>query len=201
MTVRFGVAFVLAGFACSAAPTFSKDVAPILFNRCLECHRQGEAAPMTFTSYAEVRPWAKAIKQAVLTRQMPPWLADPHYGSFRNDRRLSDDAIHTIATWVDAGAPEGNPKDLPQMPKFENGWRIGKPDVVFDIGTDYDVPSDGVIAYKYFTTETHFTEDRWVEAAEIRPGARNAVHHVIAFIKEPSDSSQHPTDAGNILVG
>jgi len=202
MSVRMCIAYLLANLGWAAAsPTFSKDVAPILYSRCLECHRQGEAAPMAFTSYAEVRPWAKAIKQAVLTRKMPPWLADPHFGSFRNDRRLSEDDVQTIAAWVDAGAPEGNPKEMPQLPHFETGWRIGKPDAVFDIGTDYDVPANGVLSYQYFTIPTHFTEDRWVEAAEVRPGQRSAVHHVIAFIKEPSDKSDHPTDAGNILVG
>jgi hypothetical protein len=204
MLVSVRAAFVLFGSALAAtaagvsSPTFSRDVAPVLFNRCLECHRPGEAAPMAFASYAEVRPWAKAIKQAVLTRKMPPWLADPHYGSFRNDRRLSDEQVKTLAAWADAGAPEGNPKDLPAMPKFETGWRIGKPDAIFDIGADFDVPAEGVVAYKYFTVPTNFTEDKWVEAAEVRPGQRGAVHHIIAFIKEPQSQAG---ETGNILVG
>ena len=156
---------------------------------------------MAFTSYAEVRPWAKAIKEAVLTHAMPPWLADPHFGSFRNARRLSEEAIRTIVAWVDASAPEGNAKETPPLPRFETGWRIGKPDAVFDMGTDFEVPADGVVAYKYFTVPTNFTEDRWVEAAEIRPGQRSTVHHVLAFIREPADKTDHPTDMGNILVG
>ena len=206
MTVRSSVAYLLLGFglpvsAAAVAPTFSKDVAPILYSRCLECHRQGEAAPMAFTSYSEARPWAKAIKQAVVTGKMPPWLADPHFGAFRNDRRLPDDAIQTIARWVDAGAPEGDPKQMPAMPPFETGWRIGKPDAVFDIGTGYDVPAEGVMAYKYFTVPTGFSEDRWVEAAEVRPDQRAAVHHIIVFVKEPGDNSARPTDPGSILVG
>jgi hypothetical protein len=203
MTIRFCAAYLLGSLGCAAAasPTFSIDVAPILYSRCVECHRQGEAAPMTFTSYAEIRPWAKAIKQAVLTRKMPPWLADPHFGSFRNDRRLPENDVQTIVAWVDAGAPEGNPKKTPPLPRFETGWRIGRPDAVFDIGTDYDVPANGIVSYQYFTVPTHFTEDRWVEAAEVRPGQRGAVHHVIAFIKEPSNQSERPRDAGNILVG
>jgi hypothetical protein len=203
MTVRFCAGYFLASLGCAtaASPTFSKDVAPILYSRCLECHRQGEVAPMAFSGYAEVRPWAKAIKQAVLTRTMPPWLADPHFGSFRNDRRLPDDAIRTIVAWVDAGAPEGNPREMPPLPRFETGWRIGKPDAVFDIGSDFDVPAEGVVSYKYFTVPTNFTEDRWVEAAEVRPGQRGAVHHVIAFVREPSDKSDRPTETGNILVG
>jgi len=170
MTARFCVAYLVAtsAWAAPATPTFSKDVASILYSGCVECHRPGEAAPMAFTSYAEVRPWAKAIKEAVLTHAMPPWLADPHFGSFRNDRRLSEEAIGTIVAWVDAGAPEGNAKETPPLPRFETGWRIGKPDAVFDTGTDFEVPADGVVAYKYFTVPTNFTEDRWVEAAEIR---------------------------------
>ena len=187
--------------SAATAPTFSREVAPILYNRCLECHRQGEAAPMAFTSYAEIRPWAKAIKQAVLSRKMPPWLADSHYGAFRNDRRLTDGEIATISAWVDAGAPEGDPKQTPKLPAFETGWRIGKPDAVFDIGTDYDVPAEGVVAYKYFTAPTNFTEDKWVEAAEVRPGQRQAIHHIIAFIVEPHGSAGPATEAGNILVG
>jgi hypothetical protein len=202
MLIRYCTAFLLgAGLAAAVTPTFSKDVAPVLFSRCVECHRSGEAAPMAFTSYAEVRPWAKAIKQAVLTRKMPPWLADPHYGQFRNDRRLADETIQTIVSWVDGGAPEGNAKETPPLPHFESGWHIGKPDAVFDIGTDYDIPTEGVVAYKYFTVPTNFTEDKWVEAAEVRPGQRSAVHHVITFIKEPQDKSERPSDAGNILVG
>src|SRR5260370_18975666 len=131
MTVGFGAVSFLAtcGFAAAATPTFSKDVAPILYDRCLECHRQGEAAPMAFTSYAEVRPWAKAIKQAVLTHKMPPWLADPHFGAFRNDRRLPENEVQMLVAWADSGAPEGDPMQTPQMPRFDSGWHIGKPDV------------------------------------------------------------------------
>ena len=206
MTVRLCVAYLLFGCgslvsAAAVSPTFSKDVAPILYSRCLECHRQGEAAPMAFTSYSLVRPWAKAIKQAVITRKMPPWLADPHFGAFRNDRRMPDDAIQTIVAWVDAGAPEGDPKQMPAMPPFETGWRIGKPDAIFDIGTEYDVPAEGVVAYKYFTVPTNFTEDKWVESAEVRPDQRAAIHHIIAFVKEPGNSSGRAGDTGNILVG
>src|SRR6266576_1791516 len=204
MSVRWCAAYLLLSSGClvsasPVSPTFSRDVAPILYSRCLECHRLGEAAPMAFTSYAEVRPWAKAIKEAVLTRKMPPWLADPHFGSFRNDRRMPNEAIQTIVTWVDSGAPEGDPKKMPKMPQLETGWRIGKPDAVFDIGTDFEVPSEGVVSYKYFTTPTHFTEDKWVEAAEVRPDQRGAVHHIIVFVKEPTSESARATDTGNIL--
>jgi hypothetical protein len=185
-----------------AAPkvTFSKHVAPILNQRCVECHRAGEAAPMALTSYKEARPWAKAIKAAVLTRKMPPWLADPNHGKFANDRRLSAQEIETITAWVDSGAPEGNPKDLPPPPKFETGWNIGKPDAVFDIGTDFEVPSDGTVAYKYFTVDPGFKEDVWVEAAEARADKRDVVHHIIVFLNDPQEP-RRAGEGGNLLVG
>src|SRR5580700_2560246 len=105
-----GLTLAAFGMAASTVPTtpvFSKDIAPILFNRCVECHRSGEVAPMPLTSYKEVRPWAKAIRDRVVARSMPVWLADPHFGSFRNDPRLSQTEIDTIARWGSSGAPEG----------------------------------------------------------------------------------------------
>jgi hypothetical protein len=189
---------LLSGGLMAATPTFSKDVAPILYNRCAECHRAGEAASMALTSYQEARPWAKAIKAAVLQRKMPPWLADQHYGSFANDRRLSDKEIEILAAWADGGAPEGDAKLTPAVPHFETGWIIGKPDAVIDTGTDYAVPAQGTVAYQYFTVATNFTEDKWVESAEVRPDKRAVVHHVIAFLQEP-DGRGSPL--ANLLVG
>lgn len=186
-------------WSAPANPNFSKHVAPILNNRCVECHRAGEAAPMAFTSYKEARPWAKAIKAAVLTKKMPPWLADPAHGKFSNDRRLSNEEIETIVAWADTGAAEGNPKDLPPAPKFEPGWVIGKPDVVFDIGQEFDVPASGEVPYKYFTVETNFKEDTWIEAAECRPDKRGVVHHIIVFLQDPKENLAG--SGGNLLVG
>ncbi|MFN7939375.1 MAG: cytochrome c [Bryobacteraceae bacterium] len=186
-------------WSAPANPNFSKHVAPILNNRCVECHRAGEAAPMAFTSYKEARPWAKAIKAAVLTKKMPPWLADPAHGKFSNDRRLSNEEIETIVAWADTGAVEGNPKDLPPAPKFEPGWVIGKPDVVFDIGQEFDVPASGEVPYKYFTVETNFKEDTWIEAAECRPDKRGVVHHIIVFLQDPKENLAG--SGGNLLVG
>lgn len=194
----------VATFAAStdaAKPTFTKDVAPIMFNRCVECHRSGEVAPMSLTNYKEVRPWAKAIKERVVARAMPVWLADPHYGSFRNDRRMSQAEIDTIAKWVDTGAPEGNAKDMPALPKFETGWTYGKPDQVFDIGQDYEVPAEGVVAYKYFTVPTNFTEDKWVSVAEIHPGNRGAVHHIIVTVVDPGKTTPRSGEGDALLVG
>ena len=108
-----------------AAPTFSRDVAPIFYDKCVSCHRPGEVAPMSLITYRDVRPWASAIREKVTTRVMPPWHADRQYGSFRNDLSLTQREIDTIAAWVEAGASEGNPSELPALPKFPEGWQIG----------------------------------------------------------------------------
>ncbi|MGA9771813.1 MAG: cytochrome c [Blastocatellia bacterium] len=168
----------------SNAVTFNKDVAPIFFKNCVECHRAGEIAPMSFMSYKEARPWAKSIKEKVVKREMPPWHADPHFGEFSNDRRLSQKEVETIVAWVDGGATEGSAKDLPPAPKFADGWNIGKPDKVFYLPEEYNVPATGVVDYKYFTVPTDFKEDMWVQAAEIRPGVRTVVHHIIVFVQK-----------------
>ena len=165
--------------------TFSKDVAPIFFKSCAECHRPGEIAPMSLLTYKDARPWAKAIREKVVERVMPPWHADPNHGQFLNDRRLSQQEIDTIVAWADGGAVEGNPKDLPPTPKFTEGWRIGNPDETFSI-PEQPVPAEGVIKYQYFTVPTNFTEDKWITAAEIRSTGRSAVHHVIVFVMEPN---------------
>jgi cytochrome c553 len=201
MIVRISLtAFVMSASLAAATPTFSKDVASILYNRCAECHRAGEAAPMALTSYQEARPWAKAIKAAVVQRKMPPWLADQHFGTFANERRLSDKEIETLSAWADGGAPEGDPKATPATPHFETGWLMGKPDVTIDIGRNFEVPEKGTVAYQYFTVPTNFTEDKWIEAAEVRPDKRAVVHHIIAFIQEP-DTSAGQRGIGNLLVG
>jgi hypothetical protein len=168
----------------STTPTFSKDVAPILYQRCVECHRPGEAGPMPLRTYKEVRPWAKSIKQQVASRTMPPWHADPHINKFSNDRRLTDDQVATIVKWADNGAPEGDSKDMPKMPTFTDGWVIGKPDVTVDMGADFKIKAEGVIPYQYYTVDPGFTEDTWIQAAEVRPGQRSQVHHILVFVQE-----------------
>lgn len=166
--------------------TFNKDIAPIFFKSCAECHRAGEAAPFSVMSYKDVRPWAKSIREQVASKQMPPWHADPkHSGHFQNDRSLTQAEIDTITTWVDGGAAEGNAKDLPPAPKFVEGWRIGKPDVVLAMQEDYTVAASGPDEYQYFAVATGFTEDKYVQMAEARPGNRKIVHHILAFAVPP----------------
>jgi hypothetical protein len=171
--------------AASTTVTFYKDVLPILQNNCQTCHRAGEVAPMSLGTYQETRPWAVAIKNAVLGKRMPPWYADPRYSHFANERKLTPEQIKTLVMWADRGAPEGDIKDRPAPVHFPEGWNIGKPDVVLEMPNAFQVPADGTIDYQYIVIPGNFTQDTWVKAAEIRPGNRAVVHHVIAFIRPP----------------
>lgn len=170
----------------AAAITFTKDVAPILFKNCAQCHKPDDIAPFSVLSYKDVRPWAKSIREQVVARAMPPWHADPNHGDFENNPRLSEAEINTIAAWVDGGAREGNAKDLPAMPDFKTSWEIGQPDVVLTMPHEYELPAKGADDYIYFRVPTGFTEDRWVQAAEFRPGNRRVVHHAVVFIETPA---------------
>ncbi len=201
----FGLASVAmlaaAGTSNASKVTFSKDIAPILFNNCVACHRPGEIAPMSLLTYKEVRPWAKSIRERVIDRSMPPWSADPKYGHWANDPRLSEQQINTIVEWVNAGAPKGDDKDLPPLPTFTEGWTIGTPDVVLQMAEEYTVPADGTIPYLYFSMPTGFTEDKWIQAMEIRPGNRSVVHHVIAYAQDPNVKDSAPGGEGELRRG
>ncbi|MBZ5608648.1 MAG: cytochrome c [Acidobacteriia bacterium] len=192
---------VLAGVAASAAtnpsPSYYKDVVPVLQRNCQNCHRPGEAAPMSFLDYASTRPWAKAIKTAVQVKKMPPWFAEPGAShKFANDRSLSDADRNTLVAWVDAGAPAGDPKDAPKPIAFLEGWNIGKPDVVYTMPNAFAVPASGTIEYQYIVIPTNLTEDKWVHMAEVRPGNRSVVHHVIAFIRPKGSKWLADAEAG-----
>jgi len=166
------------------APTFSKDVAPILYKNCVTCHRPGEIGPMSFISYRDVRPWAKSIREKVVAGEMPPWFADPHYGTFRNDRRLSRKDVDTLVQWVNAGARQGNPADVPALPPLADGWQIGTPDAVFEMPVEFQIPADGTVDYQYFEVKTNFTEDKWIAAGEVRVGDREHVHHATVHVDD-----------------
>jgi hypothetical protein len=184
------IAFALAAAGIvAAAPvpetTFYKDVLPVLQKNCQGCHHPGEAAPMSLLNYETTRPYAKAIKASVLNRKMPPWFADPHYGKFSNDRTLSDADVKTLVSWADSGAKAGNPKDAPRPVEWAEGWLIGKPDVIFEMPTAFNIPAEGTVDYQYVRVPTNFTEDKYVQFAEAAPGDRAHVHHIIAFIRDP----------------
>jgi hypothetical protein len=176
--------------------TFHKDVVPVLQKHCQECHRPGEAAPMPLLTYRESRPWAKAIKSAVLSRKMPPWFAEGAHGKFLNDRRLDQSEIDILAAWADSGAKEGNPKDAPAARAFTGGWTIGKPDAVFEMPNDFKVPATGTIDYTWIVVPTHFTEDKWVEKIEVRPGDRGVVHHIVLLAREPGSGYMRKAQPG-----
>ena len=167
-------------------PTFSKDVAPILYKNCAGCHRAGEIGPMPLLTYKDARPWAKSIRDEVGDGTMPPWHADSKHGKFANDRSLSAAEKAVILEWANGGAPEGNPADLPPLPTFTEGWQLGEPDQVMQLPVEYKVPADGFVEYEYFEIPTGFTEDKWLEGLEVRPGNREVVHHVIISVRAPN---------------
>src|SRR5689334_1656179 len=170
--------------AKNGAVTFNKDVLPILQKNCQTCHRPGEIAPMSFLTYNETRPWAKGMKEAVVSRQMPPWFADAAYGHFANDRRLNDAEIKTISAWADAGAPEGDEKGKPAPITFQDGWNI-KPDMIIEMPKDFNVPASGTVNYQNVLVKVNFPEDVWVIAAEMRPGNPKVLHHGRVIIRAP----------------
>jgi hypothetical protein len=147
---------------------------------------------MSLTSYEEARPWAKSIKAQIASGKMPPWHATEPRGTFSNDRRLTDQEKETLVAWVDHGAPKGNPKNLPPVPTFAAGWEIGKPDVVLSMEKPYAVPASGTIHYQYVQIPTNFTEDKWIQAIEVRPGVRSVVHHILVFCREPEGTQAQP---------
>jgi hypothetical protein len=208
-----GLVLALAG-ACGIATaadintrtpaTFTKDVAPILQEKCQDCHRPGAMAPMSLLTYQEARPWAKSIKERVVQRQMPPWFLDKTVGiqHFSNDISLSDSEIATIKNWVDAGAPQGDPKDMPVAKKFDDtGWKLSKimgkePDMIIE-GPDYDMPAHGQDQWARPTTNINLDHPRWVRAVEMRPSnqpGRKMFHHILANL------SQDETNAPSALV-
>jgi mono/diheme cytochrome c family protein len=181
--------------------TYAKDVAPILHKQCAGCHHAGTAAPFSLLTYEDASNWAEMMREVVTLRRMPPWSADPRFGHFSNERRLTADEIDTIAAWVDGGAPRGDKADEPTPPAFAEGWRIGKPDVVFEIPKEFTVPAQGKVKYQYFTSKTNFTEDMWVQAIEPRPGNRAVVHHIIVTYKDPKNKLQPATFLASIAPG
>ena len=194
----WSVGFLAAALLVAAAPhaaaqsadtsiTFHKDVMPILQRNCQSCHRPGQIAPMSLLSYKEARPWARAIKNAVVARTMPPWFADATYGHFLNERRLKDGEIDTLVKWADAGAPEGNSTDAPPPLAWpDGGWQI-TPDLIVD-GPTYEVPTKGVVEWTWFVVPGGFTKDTWVTSIEVLPSQLAVTHHVcLSYIKHNPD--------------
>jgi hypothetical protein len=183
--------------AAATVPTFSKDVAPILYKHCVSCHRPGEAAPMSLLTFERARPYARAIASAVANRTMPPWQADAPAGTFHNERILSDRERETLTAWAAGGAVNGDPKDLPAQPTFTDGWALGKPDIVLEMQEDYRIPAKGTIQYEWLYIPTDFSEPKWVKSLEIRPGNRSVVHHVLIYYRAKPDGKTPPVARPN----
>ncbi|MEM8668374.1 MAG: redoxin domain-containing protein [Planctomycetota bacterium] len=188
--------------------TYTKHIAPILNARCVSCHRDQELAPFTLTSYDDVLGWEDTILEVIDDNRMPPWFANPAHGEFSNDARLSEEEKVLIATWVENGMPEGDPKDLPEPPKFATGWKIPKPDQVIvmnqevkdgeKVGKPFTVPAEGVVDYKRFVVDPEWDEDKYIYAAEARPQNRSVVHHILVYVIPPG---ARDIDLRQVLVG
>jgi hypothetical protein len=164
-----------------AQVTFTRDVLPILQKNCQACHRPGEIGPMSFLTYETTRPWARAIKAAAASKKMPPWFADPEHGQFANDRSLVPADVATLVAWADGGAQQGDPRDAPPPVSWPDGWQV-TPDHIVS-APPYTVPASGTIEWGYVTVPSGLTRDTWVTSIEVRPGVRDAIHHVVVFIK------------------
>jgi hypothetical protein len=201
--MRLTIAGLSVALAAAAAPngpvvTFNRDVLPVLQKQCQECHRPGEVAPISFLSYQETRPWAKAIKAAVLTKKMPPWFADPSVGHFRNERKLSDAEIKTLVSWADNGALEGDAKDKPAPVQFASGWSIGKPDIIVEMPRDIHIDAQGQMDQANVLVKVNFPRDMWVKAAEVRPGNPKVVHHMKAWVRPPGSEMMKDAPEGEL---
>jgi len=179
------------------AVTFSRDIAPILFEHCVVCHRPGALGPMSLTSYQEVRPWARAIKEQVSARKMPPWKPEPGYGGpFIGNRRLADEQIALVEQWVTDGAVEGNPAERPPMPASPAGWRLGTPDLVVEMPL-YALPAGGQDVLRKFAIPIPIARTRYVKGVEFQPGNARVVHHANMRI-DPTGASRKLDDADRL---
>jgi mono/diheme cytochrome c family protein len=178
--------------ARTADPTFAEDVAPILYQNCTTCHHPGGLGPFSLLDYDSAKAKLDEMQDAVESGYMPPWHAEGPHGVFRNDRRLSDADRHTILRWIETGAKPGDASKLPPKPEYPAAWAMGAPDAVFTMPDEFTVPASGTIEYQYFEIPTNFTEDKWVQAIEIMPGARPVVHHVLVYAKVPPTPGATP---------
>lgn len=171
--------------AAQNAPTFYRDVLPLLQQHCQSCHRPGEIAPFPLLTYKQAKNWAAAISASVSARRMPPWFADPCCGKFSNDASLTEQQIESIADWVKTGAAEGSLRDAPLAPHWTDGWNIAPPDLVLRMPEPVKLPPSGDVEYTYEIVPTNFAEGKWVRMAELRPSARDHVHHAVVYVRPP----------------
>ena len=170
--------------------TYAKHISRIVAERCHECHRPKLVAPFPLLTFDDVVKNSSMIKEVVVERRMPPWHADPRYGHFSNNRRMTGKEVDQLVAWINAGMPFGDEADLPPDPDYTDGWVIGEPDVILELPEEVTIPATGVVEYQHFSIPTNFEEDVWVTAAECQPGNRAVVHHIIAFYREPNGSRE-----------
>jgi len=202
MRVAAALGFLAAATACAApALTFTHDIAPIIFQNCAPCHRPGEAGPFPLLSYQDVKKHAPEIAGVTSRRSMPPWAPEAGYGDFQGERRLSDAQIHLIADWVSQGAPQGNPSEVPALPKFTEGWQLGPPDLILDAQSAYALPASGTDVYWNFVIPVTLKTMRYVRAVEIRPGDKRIVHHANLYVDRARSARRQETAPGKGFAG
>ncbi|HVS38547.1 MAG TPA: redoxin domain-containing protein [Gemmataceae bacterium] len=179
--------------------TYANQISRLLQRRCVECHRAGEAGPFPLTDYRNAADWSAMIGEVVADDRMPPWFADPRHGRFRNDARLTPEEKSLLFRWIDDGCPEGGPAAQPAPLAASDGWRIPMPDqIIYMADQPYEVPADDDVPYQYFKVDPGFTEDKYVQAAEVRPGDAAVVHHALVMIVPPGEGVA-PDSAGALL--
>jgi len=183
--------------------TWSNQISRLFQKRCVECHREGDIAPFSLTKYDEVAGWGETIAEVVEDNRMPPWHASPEHGEFRNDRRLSDEEKQLIYQWVDDGCPQGDPENLPEPRTFPTGWQLPKkPELVINMRKgSFDVPAEGAVRYQYFQVDPGFEEDKWIKMAEVQPGNRAVVHHILVIVRPPQGFRRSGLEKSDWLAG
>ncbi len=182
----------------SSDVTYTRDVAPILFKNCVSCHRDGEAAPFSLTSYEDAKRWAPMIKYTAQKKIMPPWKAINPHGFFRNDRRMTYEEINTLVKWVDSGKHKGEPRDTPELPPVQTGWKLGEPDQILEAPVEFKLEATGKDVYRAYLVGKPFEDGKWINGMEVRPGNRRVVHHVLVYVdtsgraKELDDEDPEP---------
>ncbi len=182
--------------------TYTKHIAPILNKHCVSCHRPNEIGPFTLSNYDDIQGWEEMILEVIEQKRMPPWSANPNYGHFKNDPRLSVDEIELIRNWITTRMPEGDLNDLPEPPIFTDGWGIPKPDQVINMNEEdeaFTIPSDGIVDYQRFLIDPGWEEDKYIYAAEARPQNRSVVHHILVYVVDPKKKKKKQLE--RVLVG
>ena len=194
--VIFGAACSAADATSGAVPTFNRDIAPILYHNCSNCHRPGEVAPFALLTYDDAAKQAKQLAAITAARVMPPWKAEAGYGHFLDERKLTDQQIAAIGAWASHGAPEGNPSDKPAPPKFPDGWLAGQPDQVVKMAQAYSVPAEGPDQFRCFVIPTNASQDEYTRIVEFRPGNPKIVHHALLFLDTTGEARKRESAPG-----